>query len=229
LQYTDGTYLTAPYDGVISDISVPAAGAICASSNYVKIESTQDLYAALSINEADIDTVAVGQEANITLTANNKQYTGTIDTISDVGTYAASGSTFTANVKFANDGSVKLGMSASCMVILSKAENAVAVPKEAVQTANGGSYVVVVNSDGSTQDVPVETGISNDAYTEIKSGLNVGETVQYTVTTNTNSYSNFFRGGSGGQFSGGGQMRTINGGGAGSGTTGGGTTKQGGN
>lgn|GEM_PF-6046292 len=165
-----------------------------------------------------------GQEAEITLTANNKTYTGKIDKISDVGTYSTSGSTFPAYVKFTNDGTVKLGMSASCTVILDKATNVVAVPQEAVQTANGTNYVVVVNSDGSTQDVTVQTGLSNGAYTEIKSGLNVGETVQYTVTTNTSSsMTNFFRGTGGGgaiQINGGGQRGT------GAGTSGGGMTRQ---
>jgi multidrug efflux pump subunit AcrA (membrane-fusion protein) len=88
---------------------------------------------------------------------------------------------------------------------LEKAENVIAVPKEAIQTANGSSYVVVVNDDGSTENVIVATGISNDAYTEIKSGLNGNETVQYTVTSSSNSGSGFMnrqfnsQGGSGGQ------------------------------
>lgn len=212
LRYTDGTYVNAPYNCIISDISVPAAGKICTSSNYVQVQSTDQLYVTLSIGEADIGTVKVGQEAEITLTANNKTYTGKIDKISDVGTYSTSGSTFPAYVKFTNDATVKLGMSASCTVILDKAENAIAVPKEAVQTMNGTNYVVVVNSDGSTQNVTVETGLSNDAYTEIKSGLDVGETVQYTVTTSTNSgMNNFFRGNGGAIQINGGQMQIPSG------------------
>lgn len=186
------------------------------------MQSTDQLYVTLSIGEADISTVKVGQEAEVTLTANNKTYTGKIDKISDVGSYSTSGSTFPAYVKFTNDGTVKLGMSASCTVILDKATNVVAVPLEAVQTANGTSYVVVVNSDGSTQNVTVETGLSNAAYTEIKSGLSVGQTVQYTVATSTNSsMNNFFRG------NGGGGTIQINGGGQrGAGAAGGGMTRQ---
>jgi len=116
-------------------------------------------------------------------------------------------------------------MSASCTVILDKAENVTAVPKEAIQTANNTSYVVVVNSDGSKQNVTVETGLSNDAYTEIKSGLNIGETVQYTVTT-SNSTNNFFRNGGGGQFT---QRNSGNGGQTGTQQNRGTMTTQGGN
>ena len=83
-----------------------------------------------------------------------------------------------------------------------KAENIVAVPIEAVQTANNQSYVVVVNSDGTTENVNVETGISNEAYTEIKSGLTGNETVQMKETEETSSgfggRMNFERGRNGG-------------------------------
>ena len=203
MQYTNGTYLTAPYNCIIGEISLPETGKIFTSSHFVKIQSTEELYVTLSIGEADIGTVEIGQEAEITITANNKKYTWTIDKISDVGSYSTSGSTFTAYVKFVNDETVKLGMSASCTVILDKAENAIVVPKEAIQTANNSKYVVVVNDDGSTENVTIETGISNDAYTEVKSGLNVGQRVQYTVSTSNSS--NTFRGGQ--------SMPNMNGGG----------------
>lgn len=191
LKYTDGTYLKAPYDCIISEVSLPKTGNICEDTHYVKIESTKILYVTLSVDEADINIVKVGQSAKIKLDANeDKEYTGKIIKISDVGIYSSSGSTFTATVKFTNDGSIKIGMSATCTVILEQAENVVAVPKEAIQTANNSKYVVVVYEDGTTrQNVTVETGISNDAYTEIKSGLQEGETVQYTTTTSNSSSS----------------------------------------
>ena len=39
-------------------------------------------------------------------------------------------------------------------------------------------YVIVVNDDGTTSDVVVETGISDDSYIEIVSGLSEGQKVQ---------------------------------------------------
>lgn len=88
------------------------------------------------------------------------------------------GTYFSAKVTFENNGNLKIGMSASCEIIIEKAENVLAVPLEAVQTSDGGKYVIVVNDDGSTSEVSVETGISNDAYIQIKSGISEGTTVQ---------------------------------------------------
>ena len=184
LQYSDGTYLTAPYDLVISSYSVPDTGSICTSSNYVEVQSLEDLYMTLSIDESEIGSVKVGQAATITLNANeDTEYTGTITKINEIGTYSSSGSTYTATLSIENDGNIKIGMSASCTITLEEATDVIAVPIEAVQTKDGQKYVIVVNSDGSTTEVDVETGISDDSYVEITSGLSGGETIQMTSTT----------------------------------------------
>ncbi|MDR0978453.1 MAG: hypothetical protein LBL91_00670 [Lachnospiraceae bacterium] len=59
LKYTNGTYLTAPYDCIIAGISLPEALGKCTSSNYISVESTNDLYVTLSISEDDISNVAI--------------------------------------------------------------------------------------------------------------------------------------------------------------------------
>ncbi len=188
LKYTDGTYLTAPYDCVITSYSVPDTGSICTSSNNVQIKNVATLNMTLSVNESEINSVSVGQSVSITVNAiDNKTYTGTITKIDSVGTYSSSGSTFTATIEFANDGNVKIGMSASCTIILQEADNCIAVPVEAIQTSGDTKYVIVVKSDGTTENVTVETGISNDNYVQIKSGLTGSETIQMLQTTSSSS------------------------------------------
>ena len=184
LQYSDGTYLTAPYDLVVSSYSVPDTGSICTSSNYIEVQSLEDLYMTLSIDESEIGSVKVGQTAEVTINANeDTTYTGTITKINEIGTYSSSGSSFTATMSIENDGNIKIGMSASCTITLEEATDVIAVPIEAVQTKDSQKYVIVVNSDGSTSEVNVETGISDDSYVEITSGLSGGETIQMTSTT----------------------------------------------
>lgn len=189
LKYTNGTYLVAPYDCVITKISVPdEAGDRCTSMHSIEIQSVVELVMNISIDEEDISKVKVGQEVTIIVNAyEDKTYTGTISKINQVGTYASNGSSFSGVVRFTNDGDVKIGMSATCSIILEKAENVISVPIEAVQTKNNEKYVVVVNNDGSTNDVTITTGISNDAYVEVKSGLTGSETLQMTVQTTSNS------------------------------------------
>lgn len=193
IEYTNGTYLTAPYDCVLISYELPEEGEICTTSHYIEINSIDTLSMSLDVSESEINKVEIGDEVNITITATKDTLTGYITAISEVGTYSSSGSYFTATVEFENNGNLKIGMSATCEIVVEKVENAIVVPIEAIQNSDTGDYVVVVNSNGSTSNVSVETGISNDAYTEIKSGLSGNETVQIVESSSSNSSPNWNR------------------------------------
>lgn len=190
LEYTDGTYLTAEYDCLIDSYSVPETGSICTSSNYIQVQNLETMTMNLSISEDEINKIEKGQEVEIELTAvEDTTYTGTITSVSSVGTYSTSGTTFSAVVEFENDGNAKIGMSATCTVVIEKAEDCIAVPIEAVQTSDDQKYVVVVNDNGTTTNVNIETGISNDSYVQVTSGLSGGETIQMVETVSTTEQS----------------------------------------
>lgn len=185
LMYTNGKYITAPYDCVIVSSELPAQSEICTTSHYIEVKSIETLCMNLSVSESDINKIEIGDVVNITMTASNEKIEGYITSISEVGTYSSSGSYFTAVVTFENNGNLKIGMSATCEIVIEKAENVVSVPKEAIQTSDDGTYVIAVNSDGSTTNTKVETGISNDAYIEIKSGIEDGTRVQLSEESNS--------------------------------------------
>lgn len=183
VKYTDGTYLVAPYDCVISSYSVPEASSICTSSNYIQIQDLENLSTTISISENDISEVTEGDSVEIVLSSDEtKTYTGTITKIDSVGQYATSGTTFSGTVEFTNDGDAKIGMTVSLTVIIEEATDVVAVPIEAVTTEDDKNYVTVINN-GTAEEVEVEIGIADDEYVEIKSGLEEGDTIQITTTT----------------------------------------------
>lgn len=66
IEYTDGTYLTAPYNLVVSSYSVPEAESECTDENYIEVENTDDLQVSLSINENEIANISVGQTVQVT-------------------------------------------------------------------------------------------------------------------------------------------------------------------
>ena len=77
-------------------------------------------------------------------------------------------------------------MLATCKVIIEKAENVVALPVDAIQkNEEAENYVNVVQPDGTTKAVIINTGLSDDYYVEITSGLNVGDRVQITKSSTT--------------------------------------------
>lgn len=188
LKYSDGTYLKASYDCLISSYSVPDTGDKCTSSNYVEVKNLEDMVMNLSITESDINKVKKGQEVTIKVSAiEDKTYTGKIKSVDGIGSYSSSGTTFAAVVSFENDGNVKPGMSATCSIVIESAEDCIAVPIDAVQTSGDEKYVVVVQEDGTTKNVNIETGISNSSYVEVTKGLSGGETIQMIETVSSSS------------------------------------------
>lgn len=185
LEYTNGTYLTAPYDLVIENISVPDTESKCTSSNYIEVSNLTTLQTTISISENEIGELKKGQEVEITLTADEtKIYTGSITKIDSVGTYSSSGTTFSATVEFENDGNVKLGMSLSCTVILEEEKDVISVPIEAVHERNNGEeYVNKIKEDGTVEEITIETGIADDSYVQVTSGLDLNDKVQIVTET----------------------------------------------
>lgn len=182
LKYTNGKTMTAPYPCVIEKLNLPEAKQTITADHYVKIGSTDTLAMAMTVNESDFDKIQIGQSAEITANSTGNVYEGKITFISDLANYEDTGSSFDVIVTFQNDGSLRVGMSGTATVTMEKADQVVAVPAEAIQEGESGSYVLVVKDDGSTKETPVETGISDGTYIEIKSGLKGNETVQYYVT-----------------------------------------------
>lgn len=177
LEYTNGTYLTAPYDLIITNSSLPASGDECTNSNYLEVQTTETLSADISITESDMQYIKLGEEVKVVLNAfSDKTYTGYITDISET----ATDSNFTATVTFMNDDNIKLGMSGYCTITLQEAKDVLAVPIETINVRDDNTeYVLVVGDNGIVSEVDVETGISDSNYVEIKSGLNIGQTLQY--------------------------------------------------
>lgn len=192
LKYTDGTYLTAPYDLVIESINVPETASKCTSSSYIEVSNLKTLQTTISISENEIGDVEKGQEVEIILTADEtKTYTGSITKIDSVGSYSSSGTTFSALIEFENDGSIKLGMSLSCTVILKEEKEVISIPIEAVcENDNGEEFVNKIKDDGTVEETIIETGIADDSYVQIISGLELNDKVQIITQTTESTSSN---------------------------------------
>ncbi len=82
------------------------------------------------------------------------------------------------------------GMTATISIIMQQRSNVILVPKTAITQQGARSYVTVLQAD-TTEQRPIQTGISNTQYTEVISGVSEGEQVVIpkatTSTTTTTS------------------------------------------
>ena len=114
LKYTNGTYLKAPFDCVITDFNIPDEGEGCTNDNYVQISSYNVLMVQLSVDETELESISLGQKANIKISAyDDKTLEGVVTNISNT----ASNGYFTVTVEFDNDGEVMIGMSAEVEIV----------------------------------------------------------------------------------------------------------------
>lgn len=113
LKYTNGTYLTAPYDCSISELNLPEINGKLLNSHYVQISSNNVLSVSINVDETNINQVNVGQEAKINVTTLEKEYTGYITNIAST----ASNGKFKVTIEFENDGNIKLGMTATVELV----------------------------------------------------------------------------------------------------------------
>ena len=98
-------------------------------------------------------------------------------------------------------------MSTSCTVILKEEKEVISVPIDSVsENSDGKQYVTKVNDDGTTEEVIVETGIADENYVQILSGLALNDKIQIeteiTESTNNSNNNQGMFGNFGGQMSG---------------------------
>lgn len=138
----------------------------------------------LSIEDKDLAKAKTGQEVEISIKKEEEtlSYIGQVTQISQ-----NTNNKSTLNIEVTNpDEKIEENLTATCTVIIEKAENVVALPIEAIQKNDENQeFVDVVQADGTTRPVTIETGISDDYYVEITSGLSVGDRVQIVKSTTT--------------------------------------------
>lgn len=137
----------------------------------------------LSIDEANILSLSVGQRADITCSSiGDDVFEGKLTEINKIGTSSAGVTRYTAEVTADKDSRMLSGMTATVKIIIEGKDNALIIPHDALKQTSTTSYVYT-SYDAEKAElsgmVEVEAGIVTDDYAEIISGLSEGDTVLY--------------------------------------------------
>ena len=113
IEYTNGKYLKAPYDLIITETNLPSSKNVCTSEHYITVSSFNVLSTSFRVDETKIDSISLGQTIKIKVPSlDDKEFTGYITNISST----ANNGKFTVTAEFDNDGNVKLGMTVNIIV-----------------------------------------------------------------------------------------------------------------
>lgn len=186
--------IDAPISGTIVDKKIKAGDKLSANDtamqNLCTIYDMSYLEMKLNVDELKIRSLEVGQEVEITADAvPGETYKGVISSILVAGTTANGSTSYPVTVRIDDMGELLPGMNATAKITTASVKNVLALPNAALVR---GSYVLVTRDSPSAANaetsmtapdgyvyVKVTTGISDDDYIEVKSGLQEGDTIAY--------------------------------------------------
>lgn len=184
-----------------------------ADSSVVTLSTDEKMSVTISVDESDILSLELGQTVTVSVSSvSEDSFEGTL---TEINRTSSSSGTYSAVVEISKTEGMLSGMTASVSVRIEGVDDAILIPIEALHKTSDGAYVYTSYNEEYQEyggKVDVVTGLENSTYVEIKSGLNVGDTVYY--TEQQSGFGGFggsggFPGGMGG--SGGGEMPDFGG------------------
>ncbi len=167
------SYLVAPFAGVVTNVSISAAGDTIGVTDGITIIDPMSLRFLAEIDETDVGKIYLGQKVMLKLDAfADREISATVEHIAFSATTSDSGGTvYGVNIK-PNEiiiSSLRVGMNGSATMVLDKAVDVLALPIEAVVDGE-----IIISGKVKKK---VVTGMASDVDVEIKSGLSEGEKV----------------------------------------------------
>ena len=186
----DRTLLRAPFDGVVAEVNGELGEFITPSPPGIPTLPAVDLiddsclYISAPIDEVDAPAVRLGMPVRVSLDAfPARHFSGQVRRIAPY-VMDREKQSRTVEVEVGLDRQedtegLLAGYSADVEIVRETREGVLRIPTEAVM--EGSRVLVFPESDGRLESRRVETGLSNWEYTEIRSGLEVGERVVTSV------------------------------------------------
>lgn len=173
--------IVADQDGIITSVDITKGASTTPGLALFSIASTDNIKVTVPLSKKDLETVALGQSATVTLL--NHEYEGTVTYISKLATTSATGTTnIEAEVTILNpDENLILGLDAKVVIHTASLSNVLTIPNVAVNVDTNGTFVYAVE-DGIVVKNYITIGINDVINCEIKDGIDESTVVITTVT-----------------------------------------------
>jgi HlyD family secretion protein len=190
--------LESPIDGAVVEVNV-RVGEVPKESTAIILVDDSRLHVDVGVDEIDVSQIEVGQPVTVVLEAlADEEFPGKVASISPATTdsetllesVADAGSgvpTYIVSIDLehtltpgtGNSPKLRVGMSASAEIQTRISAGVPLIPNGAIQVdeATGQKYVNKLDGRGMPVRTEITTGLSDDEYTEVLSGLEVGDKV----------------------------------------------------
>ena len=178
----NGETVKAAISGTINDVLVEEGSNVNAGGQIVQIVDFSKMKVTMRVDEYDISSVYVGQACTVTFTALEKSFPSEITHINRLSQSSGSVAYYQVTATVEVTPEVLPGMQVTISIPQEQAVDAVILKMDALSFGrDNAAYVYQMDEEGNMVQVPVEVGVDNGNYIEIKSGLKAGDTVYVEV------------------------------------------------
>ena len=163
----------APVSGTLVSLSATENGYVSASMPVAVINGAEQMKITVSVSEALVPKLAIGDQADVVVSAAGAQFSGTVRSVEKAANMQTQLYTVTLSVPAEVSGLLS-GMFAEVTFHTDRADGVIVVPSQAVLTRGETRYVFVVE-DGAAKYVEVTLGMMGSGVTEVTSGLTAGQ------------------------------------------------------
>lgn len=176
------TIIKAPFSGVVDDVmSDPGQVITPGQTPIIRLVNLSNMYVKASIPETYLTNIKKGTQVSVRLASINEEFTGIVRQVSNY--INPNNRSFEIQVEIPNkNGFVKPNLIATVKVNDYTTEEAITIPENILQENAEGEtiaylYQTINDSVGTAKRIILETGLSYENNTEVKSGLKKGDTI----------------------------------------------------
>ncbi len=164
----------APFDGAVAQRLVAAGNYVAVGDPIIRLVKMDPLRLRLDVPERESSAVQPDQDVRLTVDGDTNTYTGRLARIAPA--IRQTDRMLQVEADVPNPGTLRAGLFARAQIIVTKNEEALSIPTNALITFAGLEKVVVLQ-DGKAAEKTVTTGRRSADWIEITSGLKAGETI----------------------------------------------------
>jgi RND family efflux transporter MFP subunit len=164
----------APYDGVVQEKRASVGEYLAAGAPIVNIVRMDPLRLRAEVPEREAGKVRAGQQVRVTVEGDSNAYTGHIARLSP--TITAQNRILVVEAEVHNNGALRPGSFARAEIVADDKGVSPAVPTSAVVSFAGIDKVITIQ-DGKAVEKPITLGRRAGDWTEVLSGVNVGDAI----------------------------------------------------
>ena len=169
--------ITSPISGVVGSVNLSLGDTASPTSPAATVSDTSRLEIETLVSESEVSYIKTGTEVNVLVkAAGEKPFKGKVDSVASVADPMKRN--YTVKVVLDNpDNKIKSGMFAEVVISTVSKDDVLTVALAAVIPRSGRQIVYTVDNKNRAREIEVQTGLRDNNYVEIVSGLKGGEKV----------------------------------------------------